>query len=354
MGRVLIIGGGIAGCSAATMLASVPGIEVVVFERTNHVGSPATPKYGESLPPDARHLLKQLGVWDEFQTSGHLPCHYHKSYWGTEVPSFRDFMSHPLGHGWHLDRVAFEKTLEQRCRSLGVSIHYGASVEKVERRGSAWSVNGNEEFDFVIDASGRSSWFAKKQGAQRMIDERQLALIAFLEGDVGLEDSSSLTESTEDGWWYSAAIPGNRVATVFVGKPDSLQRKQWNSEEGWWRLLAGAPHTERRLSEGAFSLMSDPRFVSAESSILSSVAGEGWMAIGDAAISYDPIASHGIMMAMVSARDASGAVASHFREGRMGGLAGYEQKLRVAFRHYVTIRKSLYAQLERDASSAKL
>ena len=341
MARVLIIGGGIAGCSAATFLAN-SGLEVVVYERREK--EPGSLRYGESLPPDGKTLLMELGVWQEFQDAGHLPCYFHKSYWGSSEVSHRDFMNHPLGHGWHLDRVVFDQMILDRCQMVGAKV-VNAIPETIERDKEGWLVNEEEAFDFIVDASGRSSWFAKRQGIARMIDEKLLALIAFLESDEELDDSSSLTETVADGWWYSAAIPGRRMSTAFVGSPDSEERKKWRTEEGWWSLLEKAAQTKERIQGGGFTLVAQPKIVSVESSILKALVGDGWLAVGDAAMSFDPIASHGIMMAMVSARDAATAILASLG-GEKAALLDYDECLSEVFFQYIKQRHALYDQLE--------
>ncbi|YCM45026.1 FAD-dependent oxidoreductase [Verrucomicrobiaceae bacterium 227] len=342
MSRVLVIGGGVAGCAAGIFLAKA-GLDVVVVERRKAPPPGNLPKLGESLPPEARTLLEDLGVWPAFLEGGHLPCHSHRSYWGSERATYRDFLNHPLGHGWHLDRWGFDQMLAAHCEARGARILRGFEIARMEKLAQGWFLNGCEHFDFVIDASGRRSKFARSQGVKRLLLDHQLALIAFLESSDGLDDSASLTESTEDGWWYSAAIPGNRVATVFLGRPDEFQRRQWRGTHGWWAHLSGARQTFARFHEDGFQLLSPPRFVSAESSLLESMVGKDWLAVGDAAMSYDPIASHGIMMGMVSARDAALAITSHFSGDRMA-LAKYHGTLSQAFFQYAHLREALYAQ----------
>ena len=98
------------------------------------------------------------------------------------------------------------------------------------------------------------------------------------------------------------------MATVFFCHPSKEERAAWLQPDALTQLLAEAPHTRTRLTAANCTVLHSPRFVSADSGILESLAGPGWLAIGDAAFSYDPIASHGIMMAMVTARDAAEAI----------------------------------------------
>ena len=50
----------------------------------------------------------------------------------------------------------------------------------------------------------------------------------------------------------------------------------------------------------SYRLVATPRLVTAESALLSPIAGEGWLAVGDAAASFDPLSSHGIGAALWS------------------------------------------------------
>jgi flavin-dependent dehydrogenase len=82
-------------------------------------------------------------------------------------------------------------------------------------------------------------------------------------------------------------------------------------------------------------------FVAADSGILSQTCGPGWIAVGDAAMAYDPIASHGILMAMVSARDAAKAILGAY-QGRPNAFEGYDAVMSGAFYAYVKERQKFY------------
>ena len=78
--------------------------------------------------------------------------------------------------------------------------------------------------------------------------------------------------------------------------------------EIWFSLLDGAFHTGRRLADGAYRPASLPRVVAASGGRLEPMAGPGWAAVGDAAMCYDPLASHGLTVALASGRDVAEAV----------------------------------------------
>src|SRR4051812_38175072 len=112
-----IVGGGVAGCAAAIALARA-GCSVVVFERTDY----ATARIGETLPPRARVLLEQLGVWTAFAADGHLPASGLLAAWGSGDLHETQFLFNPYGSGWHLDRRRFESRFAQWAEEAGVRV----------------------------------------------------------------------------------------------------------------------------------------------------------------------------------------------------------------------------------------
>jgi 2-polyprenyl-6-methoxyphenol hydroxylase-like FAD-dependent oxidoreductase len=350
MPNILIIGAGPAGCAAAIFLTKA-GFQVTVVDRKN-MGVPvatATFKVGESLPPAANILLKQLGIWALFQAAGHLKCYNNRSYWYSEQPTFTDFIKQPPGYGWHLDRAAFEHQLVGCARERGARLLPNTKLKEADFDGRAWTVtleladgqSQSADYDFIVDASGRNSWLARRLGVARMVEDRQLALVTWLQMAEPITEASSLIETTADGWWYSANIPGNRMATAFLCKPDKAQRAMWQSPEGWEGLLAAAPHTEQRIREGEGTWLTPATFVAADSGILAQTCGPGWIAVGDAAMTYDPIASHGMLMALVSARDAAKAIEDFYR-GNIRSFENYDAMMSEAFYAYVKERQKFY------------
>src|SRR6185503_12200340 len=140
-------------------------------------------KIGEALPPAARQLLQEVGLWDGFVAQSHLPCYGNLSAWGSSELHATDFIFDPNGVGWHLDRLRFDRLLQQAAAEAGVEVRTGAKLntKTCEFSRDSWSisVNGAElRSRWLIDATGRRSAVARAQGVNRCADDGLIALFA--------------------------------------------------------------------------------------------------------------------------------------------------------------------------------
>lgn len=339
---VVVLGGGPAGCSAAIGLAQ-QGREVILLDR----GGPPRGPFGESLGPGAAGVLRQLGVWDDFLRDGHRPCYGNRSAWGGPEIRHLDFIADRRGHAWHIDRRAFEGRLWTRAEQLGIRRLRAAAPVRAERSGELWrvSLRGSPvglTARFIVDASGRASWLARRRGAVRFDEDRQIAAVALLESaGARAEDRTTLVEAVEGGWWSSAIMPDGRLAVAFFTDPDLHDRDAIAHPAAWTALLGGADHTRVRLRDRLIPAGRSARIVPASSSRLDSFAADGWLAVGDAAMGLDPLSSHGLTMALLSGRDAALAVSNHLR-GDREGIPAYAATLNWAFDEYVNLRRAYY------------
>jgi len=339
---VTIFGGGPSGASTAIFLAQ-SGFSVLIVTRKARQGK----RIGESLSPQSSIVLKQLGLWEIFLKDGHLPCHGNKSVWGGSELAHKDFICNPYGHGWHIDRTMFERRLLERARASGARIIQIDLPPRLSRRHESWTLDFQSPVEsiqtrFLVDATGRARWVARGQGAQFVFEDRQVALISFFRPTHRrLEDSTSLVEATEDGWWYSAAIPDGDLAVAFMTDPDLHILKEIVSGTGWMKIMCDAPQTAARILRHNYELATEPRLVPANSGRLDSVCSEGWLAVGDAAISLDPLAAHGLTIAMTSGRDAAEVICRHFG-GDRPALSAYAAFIVGVYDYYRSIRYQYY------------
>jgi len=194
---------------------------------------------------------------------------------------------HPHGEGWHVDRRRFEARLAEAAREAGAEWRWGCRVERI----------GDVEADFVADATGRSARLARRLGARRLRYDRLVGVCALLSSRTPATDTYTLVEATPEGWWYSALLADGRLAVAFLGDGDLLHPSA--DPAPWWRRLRESEATRERVESHGYEA-GPLRVLPAESSRLDVIAGDGWLALGDAAAAYDPLSSYGIASAMGS------------------------------------------------------
>jgi flavin-dependent dehydrogenase len=314
----VIVGAGVAGSVAALNLA--PFRRVLLVERD---ASPAW-RIGESLPGAARRLLCDMGIWDDFAAGGHLPRHVLRSAWGAEQPAIRDALADPDGHGWQIDRVRFERSLRAEAARRGAVMIAPAKLIALERAADGWRVTIDRQGEMlhaggrlVIDAAGRRSRWLTPYGARRRIEDRLCC--AFIRAqDVALPAGVVQIEAEADGWWYAAPIPRGAGILAFhtdagmrAGRSASLLLARARALPMLGRLAAD-PGWER----GAHGVCA------AHGACLVPAAGEAWLAAGDAALAFDPLAAQGIFNALYLGLAAAEA-AARWLAGQTGALADY-------------------------------
>lgn len=336
-----IIGGGPAGAVAARVLA-LAGIDVLLVDAR----PPETFRVGESLVPAARTIFLELGLWERFLGSAHVPCYGNVAAWGSSELVEMDFIRSPYGHGWHLDRARFDRMLQDMAVEAGATLYTTARPSWFRRCGTTWRValqtlQGSPEVDanWLLDCSGRSSRVARNLGLARHYTDRLLAFYLRFQSEphaVVDQDSRTLVESVPQGWFHTALLPsGERLVTYFtdVGTPWA---KQATSQEGFLALIQDTVHISRKLETHGYTTAAKPQATDARTSRLERFHGEGWLAAGDAGIALDPLSSQGILSALYSGLKAGKAV--------IGSLSGDRE----ALFHYEVSLVKLYTQFLRD------
>ncbi|HEX8650248.1 MAG TPA: NAD(P)/FAD-dependent oxidoreductase [Pyrinomonadaceae bacterium] len=347
--RVAIVGGGPAGATVALTLAR-RGVKTVVIETQ----SGPEPKIGECLPPNANPLLEQLGLKNRLGGEDHLTSHGNRSLWGSSNPVERDFLFGTKGAGWQLDRLKFEQTLATAAREQGAQWHYGYRLSECLWQDGKWALRvktptGDKhlEADFVVDASGRVARLARQFGARHIRYDRLIGVAALMksEGGMGIKDSLTLVEAVASGWWYSARLPRDQLIVIYMTDSDLVDHNAVRQTRDWFALLDATEQTKRRALAGDYRPVSEPRILPANSARLDKMTGERWLAVGDAAAAYDPLASYGISAAMGAGFYAASAIADSL-EGDHQSLQSYERILDLSYARYLLMHQEYYG-LER-------
>lgn len=352
--EAVVVGGGPAGTAAAITLART-GRSVLLLE----AASDLTFKIGEALPPASRPLLQKLGVWDGFLADGHLPCYGNLSAWGSSHLESTDFIFDPHGHGWHLDRPRFDALLRREASLAGAGVSMGTTFSKWTRQLSGgWLLTLMQEGQemkvacrWLIDATGRRCIVARREGERRRADDTLVALFAVFNPTEDLkqanQDSRTLIEAAPDGWWYTALLPSNQRIVVYLTDADLAPRGP-DVESAYTALLSRTKHIHACLTTGKYSLSTAPKVAPANTSRLNHPTGDGWLAIGDAALSFDPLSAQGIFTSLYTGMEAGLALVESL-SGSSNALANYGNRLATIYRAYLRNRSTYYGLEKRWA-----
>jgi len=353
---VAVVGAGPAGSATALRLARA-GCRVVLLEGSRF----DMPRIGESLPPSVQPLLAELGVWQSFLDLGPLPSYGTRSIWGGAEAEQHSHLMSPWGSGWHVDRLGFDVLLSERARDAGVTLLCGISLMWCDRARQGWTLSLQTDrskaapldlrASVLVDATGRGAHVAQRLGARRVLADHLVAVVTRFDGIESTEQGYVMVESTPDGWWYTAPVPERRMVMALMTDGDLYNRVRARSASAWRDRWESAEATRARVAGGARS--GKPRVVSAISQRLRRrERHEPWLAVGDAALSVDPISGSGVIRALRSARVAAQAVMSVLQDGGPAAIGAYEDACDRDWTAYVKERELYYGFEQRWTGSA--
>ncbi len=384
---VMILGAGPAGSAAAIMMARA-GMRVLGVDqsyssnlRSAEQNSSAPTRWGESLPSAANPLLKTLGISPERMATDHLRSCGIQSAWGSSILRSTDSIRDPRGYGWHLERATFDAMLRKMAATHGAAMCEHARVLSVERDSEgAWHLTlqtGAQQqcaatARWIIDCTGRQSWFASRQGIRRIREDRQIAFAGVFQPRIDDQqshrdrDTATLIESVSHGWWYTARVPNGSRVVVYLTNPDGDFVQPARTRSGFQSLLSETNHILRRLDEGSYDWQSGPFATAANSSRLEVSWGAGpqrqrsgsdsvnsrgryncgWLAAGDSSLSFDPLSSQGLFHALYSGIAVSKVLQAAMR-GDSSALPAYQARLDAVYDIYQASRREYYAAEQR-------
>jgi geranylgeranyl reductase family protein len=285
MKRVAILGGGPAGAFAAERLASA-GLRVQLFDEKlaweKPCGGGLTYKAYSQYPFLIDNSTPKRMVAETLLGA-------------SQAGEVRLNLRHPL---LIYSRFDLNNMLLERARRSGAAIEK-ARVLEISRHGSGWRLRtsaGAAEADFCIVATGARNPL-RGVGTELRARDAMTALGYYVPGDQARIDIQFLP-GLEGYIWVFPRCGHLSVGIAGKGEPASRLRSR----------------LETYMAERGLSLK-DARFfghllpsLDAASWRANRVAGEGWMAVGDAAGLVDPVTGEGIYYAMRSADLASQAL----------------------------------------------
>ncbi|WCM86295.1 FAD-dependent monooxygenase [Acidovorax sp. NCPPB 3576] len=363
---VAIAGGGPAGASCAIPLARA-GLRVLLADG----GSERAFRIGEGLPPPVRSLLGELGVLDRVLEDGHRPSYGTLAYWGGLAGHANDTLRQLHGNGLQLDRVRFDTALRAAASEAGCEVALATHLqcddaEEAKASTNPSAGNGTDAAAppsaphrlqlrragaplvqvtarWLIDASGRMATQACRLGARRRHYDRLLAFYQRLRSDSRTDqDGRTWVEAVEDGWWYSVLLPSGERVVAFLGDADQLDRRALLEHDGLWQHLQHTAHLGALCAEHGYRPHGAVQGADACSAELDRAAGERWLAVGDAALAFDPLSSKGIGNALYTGLRAAQALLAH-EAGDLRAPERYADHLRDIHRVYRKQLQGFYA-----------
>ncbi|MGH7397336.1 MAG: NAD(P)/FAD-dependent oxidoreductase, partial [Candidatus Rokuibacteriota bacterium] len=344
---VAVIGGGPGGSSTATALAR-RGRRVLLLERDRF------PRFhiGESQLPWINGVLEELGAHDTIAKAGFVEK-WGASFWeidGTPA-SYVDFtaaVETPMPQTFQVPRARWDELLLRHAERSGVIVREGhrAVDAAFEADGVTLRYAGPDGVEqttrvaAVVDASGRAGFLARKIGRHEhdpML--QQVAVHAQYEGVPRAEgrpagDIRVLTRP-DVGWIWLIPI-SETVMSVGAVVPKELHRREAKAtaEESLEHYLRTTPASPT-VMRGA-RRVSPARFDADYSYLGTKLAGDRWVAVGDAGAFLDPIFSTGVLLAMQGGLEAAAAIDAGLRAGDLSArrFARYERVVRRRYHYF--------------------
>ncbi|XVQ07007.1 NAD(P)/FAD-dependent oxidoreductase [Spirillospora sp. CA-255316] len=358
--KVLVIGGGPGGATAATLLAQ-NGLDVILLERERF------PRYhiGESLASSCRVVLTLTGVVDKIDARGYPAKQGALLRWGAEddwTINWGDLFGSNVS-SWQVERDDFDKILLDHAAEQGVRVIQGAEVDKVRFAGDRptaveWrDPSGDRQvtaFDHLVDASGRAGVLSAQYFRNRRRHEvfRNVAIWGYWRGGTTLPNTPRGgidVISHPDGWYWVIPLRDGRHSVGFVTHRDIFRKRrgEFSSTEQMLMSLVGESETVTDLmATGEFE--PPVRVEQDYSYVADSFCGPGYFLVGDAACFLDPLLSTGVHLALYSGMLSAASILSLTRDEvtETEAQGFYESLFRNAYARLLVLVSGVYQQYE--------
>jgi len=324
---VVVIGGGPAGSTAATLVAQ-KNHQVLLLERDRF------PRFhiGESLIPETYWVLERLNMLPKLRKSHFIKKHSVQFVTQTGKLSapfyFMDHKPHECSQTWQVLRSEFDHMMLQNAREHGVEAHEGVRVLEVLFAGDrAVGVRVQDETgetheihaQVVIDASGQSSLIMNRLKLRVPDPElKKGAVWTYWEGayrDQGKDEGATIVLQTQgkNGWFWYIPLHNNIVSVGVVAAFDYLFKGRPDHQKIYEEELERCPACKERVMHGkrisGFYATKDYSYRAKK------CAGDGWVLVGDAFGFLDPLYSSGVLLALKSGQLAADAVSEGLEKG---------------------------------------
>ncbi len=249
------------------------------------------------------------------------------------------------GHGLLLDRPRFDRWLRDVARRRGAALAVATRLVGAARESTGWrvglDVDGRRRSltsKILIDATGRRAALGRRIAGRRTTEDRLVARWMRLEGESS-EAGTTYVQADAEGWWYVAQT--RNVSTLaFFTDADLPAARRLADDSAILEAARRAGLTGRFGLANAVVCGSGTR--AAHSGTLDAISGSDWLAVGDAAASFDPIGARGLFTALFCGLAAAEACDRRLAAD-VDALADYDQALETILAAYRRERHAIYA-----------
>ncbi|ARV05235.1 hypothetical protein BTO04_00350 [Polaribacter sp. SA4-10] len=352
---VLIVGGGPSGASAALSLLNYSKCDVTLIEQSDFNKT----RIGEHVSASIFNLIDYLKLSkSDFEEDSFVPAYASKSYWGSDKVSTTNSIFTTDEATFQLDREKFDFKLIETAAERGATIYPRTKCLDYEQlEDKSWIVFLSHptegkftiKTNYLVDASGRSANVCRKVGGSSKKHDSLIGVGLFLELNSTSNKFEQTLESVELGWWYTACLPNNKMVITFFSDADIISEHKLNKLEVWKSLLQKTNHIKCLLNNT--ETLTDKLWVKNAHTQISDVKNlENFIAIGDAAVSFDPISSMGIGFSISSACFAAKYIAHNIEKG-FSKTDVYQEDILKNYKQYHDIKTRYYQEEKRWPTS---
>lgn len=304
---VIVVGGGPAGATAATVLAR-EGKSVLVLEKEHF------PRFhvGESLLPYNRGIFEEIGVWDEIQNEGFMVKKAAQFFMGDGEPHARlefakgAFTENPSA--FQVERARFDEILLRNAERRGAKVKEGCRVMSheisEERVTVRYQDDGGATHEtqarFLLDATGMVSLTGAQEGIRHVREgHRKVAVFGHFKGvkmPEGEEAGDIHLVVRKDSWFWMIPLSAEKVSVGLVISREEFASLGKKPEGVFEALVQSTPELQRRMLLA--DLLGELHVITDYSFQLDRMVSPRLIRVGDAAGFMDPVFSSGVMLAM--------------------------------------------------------
>ncbi|HEX7831589.1 MAG TPA: NAD(P)/FAD-dependent oxidoreductase [Thermoanaerobaculia bacterium] len=344
MRDVIVVGGGPAGTTAATLLAQ-QGFSVTLLERERF------PRFqiGESLLPYNNDLFTRLGVEDQLLAGDFFPKFGAYFVTGDGQIGYRfrfdQRLSDPYRRSFQVKRAQFDDMLLKNAEKHGVDVRQETPVTSIDLSDpNKVVVNGDLDARFIVDASGHASVVGSRVTQREDVPSlKKIAFFAHYKNvprPEGRDAGNTVIVILKNAWFWLIPVSEDVMSVGLVVDRDHVVKCGLEPQQLLEQTIAGSSWVAEKMkdAERITQVYARKDF----SFRMKNMVGPNYALVGDAGGFLDPIFSTGVFMAMKSADLATSGVAERLRGGSMTTLRAYEREMQQGLDKYLRFIEKFY------------